>query len=265
MSTSAGVAADRVLVTIADHIATLTLNRPAKLNAIDPLLLDRLELELRGLDANDEVRVVLVTGAGDRAFCGGADIGSWAALDPLTMWRRWIKDGHRVLDALAGLRQPTIAVINGYCFGGGLEVALACDLRLAHAGVALAAPETKLGTVPGWGGTQRLPALVGASRAKQMIFTGARIPADLAEGWGLVNEVVPAERLMARALELAGQIAANAPVAVQLAKQAIDGGRGVGLGSNLEAIAGAMASATADGQEGLAAYREKRAAHFAGC
>ena len=171
----------RVVVGVADRVATVTLHRPAKLNAIDPAMLDQLETVLRALDANDAARVVLVTVAGDRAFCVGADIHAWAALDPLTMGRRWIKDGHRVLDALAGLRQPTIAVINGYCFGGGLEVALACDLRLAGDGSAFAAPEVKLGTVPGWGGTQRLAALIGVARAKQMIFTGGRVAADRAE------------------------------------------------------------------------------------
>jgi enoyl-CoA hydratase/carnithine racemase len=245
-------------------IATLTLNRAKKLNAIQPLMLDLLETYVRQLDRDEETRVVLLTGAGERAFCVGADINEWAALEPLGMWRRWIRDGHRVFDAFARLRQPTIAVLNGYTLGGGLELALAADLRIAAEGVMLAAPEVKIGTVPGWAGTQRLPALIGSARAKEMIFTGRQIDARTAERWGLVNEVVSREELWARAIALAEEIAGNAPVAVQIAKQAIDGGLGAGAGMTLEALAGAVAAATEDGREGVASFREKRPAHYKG-
>ena len=176
------------------------------------------------------------------------------------MGRRWIRDGHRVFERFARLPQPVIAVLNGYTFGGGLELALAADLRLAAAGVQLSFPEVKLGIIPGWGGTQRLPALIGPSRAKQMIFSGARIDAAVAEGWGLVNEVVAGEELMARAQQLTAEIAANGPVAVQLTKQLIDGGEM----ASLEALAGTLASYTEDAQEGVAAFRERRAPIFAG-
>jgi len=255
---------DRVLLAIDGTIATVTLNRPEKLNAIDPPMLDQLGAILHRLDSDPDVRMVLLMGAGDRAFCVGADIAAWSALEPLDMWRRWVRDGHRVFDLLAGLRQPTIAVLDGYTLGGGLELALAADLRLAADAIELAAPETRIGTIPGWGGTRRLPQLIGPARAKQLVFTGARIDAATAERWGLVNEAVPREDLMARANSLAAEIAANAPISVQLAKQAIDGSIGENAAMTLEAMAGALAAGTEDGREGIASFREKRPARFTG-
>lgn len=252
----------RVRYEVEGHVATITLDRPEKLNALDPAMLRALEGHLDRLDASTEARVLIVTGAGERAFCVGADIDAWAALEPLEMWRSWVRTGYRVFDRLARLRIPTIAALDGFTLGGGLELALACDLRVAADGVELGAPEVTIGTVPGWGGTQRLPRLIGAARAKQMIFTGERIGADVAERWGLVNEVVARDNLLPRCRELAVSIAANAPIAVQLAKQAIDGGLGDDLGRTLEAMAGALARSTADGREGVASFREKRPAEF---
>lgn len=251
------MAGEQVLLEIDGPIATVTLNRPEKLNSLTPEMLDALERIVRQLDRDVSVRAVVVAGEGERAFSVGADINAWAALEPIEMWRRWVRDGHRVFDAFAGLQQPTIAALNGYTFGGGLELALAADIRIAAEGIELGAPEVKIGTVPGWGGTQRLPALIGAARAKQLIFTGARIDEEKAEAWGLVNEVVPRAELMARALAMAEEIAANAPISVQIAKQVIDGG-----GGTLEALAGALAATTADGREGVASFREKRAPEY---
>jgi len=250
---------DRVLLVLDPPVATVTLNRPDKLNAIDPEMLAALDRALASLERNDEVRVVLITGAGDRAFCVGADINAWAALEPLAMWKAWIPAGHRVFERLASLRQPTIAVLNGFTFGGGLELALAADLRLAANVAEFAQPEVKVGTVPGWAGTRRLTALIGAARAKQMMFSGARVDASTAERWGLVNETVSRESLSERASALANEIASNAPIAVQLAKTAIDG-----RDSALEGMAGALAAMTEDGREGVAAFREKRAPRFEG-
>ena len=250
---------DRVLVAVEGTIATVTLNRPEKLNALDPAMLARLDAILAELDRDQGVRVVLLTGAGERSFCVGADVNAWAALQPLDMWRACVREGHRVFDRLAALRQPTVAAVNGYAFGGGLELALAADLRLAAAEAEFAMPEVTIGTLPGWAGTRRLPAAIGVPRAKQLIFTGARLDAATAERWGLVNEVVPRGALSARARELAEAIAGNAPVAVQLAKAAIDD-----RGATLEQVAGALAATTEDGREGVAAFREKRAPRFAG-
>ncbi len=250
---------ERVTLAVADGVATITLNRPEKLNAIDPAMLARIDGFVAALDTDPAVRVVVVAAVGERAFSVGADVNAWAALAPLEMWRAWVREGNRVVQRLAALRQPTIAAVNGFAFGGGLELALAADLRVASDAAQFAMPETKIGTLPGWGGTRRLPALVGPARAKQMVFGGARVDAATAERWGLVNEVVPAGALAARVAALAAEIAANAPVAVQLAKAAIDG-----RDDALEAIAGALAASTADGREGIASFREKRPPTFSG-
>lgn len=252
-------AAGRVLLEIDDDIATLTIDRPAKLNAVGPDMLAELERHVAAIDGDRSVRALIITGAGERAFSVGADVNAWSALEPLDMWRTWVREGHRVFQRLASLRQPTIAAVNGFAFGGGLELALAADIRVASEQAAFAMPETKIGTLPGWNGTGRLPEIIGAPRAKQMIFTGARIDAALAERWGLVNEVVPAGELMPRARALGKEIAANAPIAVQLAKAAIDG-----HGAALEAFAGALAASVDDGKEGIAAFREKRPPRFTG-
>jgi len=242
-----------------DGVATLTLDRPAKLNAIGPAMIAELARRLAEIDGDGDIRVVIITGSGDRAFSVGADVNAWSALERLDMWREWIRDGHRVLERLAHLRQPTIAAINGYAFGGGLELALAADIRIAADSATFALPETKIGTLPGWAGTKRLPEAIGLARAKQMIFSGSRIDTATAERWGLVNEVIALERLMDRCRSLACEIAANAPVSVQLAKAIISGDEAVP-----EAFAGALAAGTDDGREGIAAFREKRSPRFTG-
>lgn len=244
------------------HVATLTLNRPDKLNALTMGMLTQLDTVLADIESDPNIRVVLLTGAGERAFCVGADIHAWAALEPLDMWRVWIREGHRVFNRLARLRVPVIAALNGYTFGGGLELALAADLRIAGDTVQLALPEAKIGTLPGWGGTQRLPALIGPARAKQMIFTGSRIAASQAEQWGLVNKIVPAADLMTEAQQLAEEVAKNAPLSVQMAKQAIDGNADLGMA--LESLAGGLAAFSHDGQEGVAAFKERRTPDFKG-
>lgn len=254
----------QILLTIDNHIATITLNRPEKLNALTLPMLDELEAMAGQMEQEPAVRVIILTGAGERAFCVGADIMAWSALEPLEMWRRWVRHGHRVFDRIARLPQPVIAALNGYTFGGGLELALAADLRLAAEHVELALPEVKIGTAPGWGGTQRLPQIIGAARAKQMIFTGQRVSAAVAAQWGLVNEVTPKEDLLARAHALAAEIAQNAPLSVQMAKQLIDGGLGDNMGMTLEALVGALAASSEDGREGVASFREKRAPRFEG-
>lgn len=249
----------RVVLMNVNGIATLTLDRPAKLNAIGPNILVELERHLAEIDRDPDVRAVIITGTGDRAFSVGADVNAWSVLEPLDMWRGWVRDGHRVLQRLANLRQPTIAAINGYAFGGGLELALAADIRIAADTATFALPETKIGTLPGWAGTTRLPEAIGLSRSKQMIFSGGQIDAATAERWGLVNEVVAPGTLMDRCRALAVEIASNAPISVQLAKAVINDDEAA-----LEALAGALAAGTEDGREGIAAFREKRGARFSG-
>ena len=250
--------------TIDGHIARMVLDRPKKLNALTLEMLSSIEGHLDDIEKNPSARVLLITGAGDRSFCVGADINAWAELDAVAMWRNWIREGHRIFSRIAAINIPTLAVLNGYTFGGGLELALAADIRLAGDNVLFALPEVKLGIVPGWGGTSRLPSLIGTARAKQLVFSGMQINAATALQWGLVNSVHEATELSKKADEMAALICENAPLAVQMTKQLIDGGVSAGNGYYLEALASGYARFTEDAKEGIAAFKEKRSASFSG-
>ncbi len=241
---------DKILAEVEAPIAVVTLNRPEKLNALDPEMLDGLERVTARLEDSVEVRAVVLTGAGERAFCVGADIGAWTSLEPLEMWRWWIRTGHRVFERLASLRQPVIAAIDGFALGGGLELAMAADLRVASERSELGMPEATIGTIPGWAGTQRLPSLVGVARAKQMVLTGARIDAAVAEHWGLVNEVVPDRSLMERSVSLAREISSHPPLSVQVAKQLIDSSDGQRSATASEALASGLLASHSQAQKG---------------
>ena len=258
---SATVPDQTLLVSLDGPVATITLNRPEKLNALTLPMLAALEEALLTIDADPEIRVVVIKGSGAKAFSAGADVVAWSSLAPLDMWRTWTRTGHRVMERLESLRQPTIAALNGIAYGGGLELALACDLRLAADHVKLAAPEVGIATVPGWGMTTRLATVVGPARAKQMILTGLPIDAERAASWGLVSEVVPAADLDAATDDLAARIAAQAPVAVQVAKELIDATR---PRTSLEALGGGLTAFTDDAREGQAAFRERRTPEYGG-
>jgi len=258
---SATVPDQTLLVSLDGPVATITLNRPEKLNALTLPMLAALEEALLAIDADPEVRVVVIKGSGAKAFSAGADVVAWSSLAPLDMWRTWTRTGHRVMERLESLRQPTIAALNGIAYGGGLELALACDLRLAADHVKLAAPEVGIATVPGWGMTTRLATVVGPARAKQMILTGLPVDAERAASWGLVSEVVPAADLDAATDDLAARIAAQAPVAVQVAKELIDASR---PRTSLEALGGGLTAFTDDAREGQAAFRERRTPEYGG-
>jgi enoyl-CoA hydratase/carnithine racemase len=178
------------------------------------------------------------------------------------MWRRWIGEGHRVFARFAALPMPSVAAIGGMAFGGGLELALCCDLRVASHEARFALPEVKIGIVPGWGGPARLAALIGTSRTKQMALMGTPIDADTALAWGLVNEVVDADALLARAGALAADIAAGPRVAVQVTKQLVDAAASGATPAVLDALAAGFVSGTEDLAEGVAAFREKRPPRF---
>jgi len=257
--------AERLVELIRDgQVATVTLNRPSKLNSLTPVMLDQLEQCARELDADTSVRVVVLTAGGEKAFCVGADINEWAALQPLDMWRRWTRRGHQVFDQWAQLRQPVIVAINGHAFGGGLELAIAGDIRIAVETAQFALPEASIATCPGWSGTQRMVQLIGASRAKYLALSGRRISACDALTSGLVHEVVTAAELMTRATALAQEMTTKAPVSLQLTKQLVNAAAGEGAAATLEAMAGALAAFTDDAREGIASFKEKRAPRYAG-
>ena len=245
-------------------VAIVTLDRPQKLNALTTPMLQALEEAAASIDGDAAVRVAVLAGAGGRAFCAGADIEAWSGLAPLDMWRRWIRDGHRVFDRLARLRQPLIAAINGHALGGGLELAAAADFRIAEAHAKLGLPEVSIGIVPGWSGTQRLLRRAGAQAVRRLALTGELISADAARELGLLDEVVETGQSMKRARALAAVIASRSPAAVQIAKTLINAAEGEEVACGIEGIAGALASFTDDAKEGVASFREKRAPVFAG-
>lgn len=246
------------------QVATVTLARPAKLNALTPVMLDELERCARELESDETVRVVVLTADGDKAFCVGADINEWAALAPLDMWRHWVRRGHQVFDQWARLRQPVIAALNGHAFGGGLELAITADIRIAVETAQFALPEAAIATCPGWSGTQRLVALIGASRTKYLALSGRRMTALEAQVGALVHQVVALSDLRASAFALAQEIAAKAPVSVQLTKQLVNAATGEDRAATLEAMAGALAATTDDAAEGIRSFREKRAPTYGG-
>jgi enoyl-CoA hydratase len=236
-------------------VARITLARAEKLNALTVPMLEALDAACGQLEREPKVRAVVLHSENPKAFCSGADIAEWGALTPSEMWRAWTRIGHRIFDRLATLPQPTIAAIHGLALGGGLELALACDLRVAASNSTFALPEASVGAIPGWGGTKRLARLVGAGRAKHMIFRSARIDASTALAWGLVEEVVEPSLLSSRAHDIAQEIARRAPEAVQLAKQLVDSEAG---GLSAETIAAGLALALPNGREGADAFKAKR-------
>jgi enoyl-CoA hydratase len=245
--------------------AVVTVNRSEALNAIDLPHAEELRDRLEELAGDAEVRAVVLTGAGEKAFVAGADIKYMHGLDVLGA-RRWGELGHRIGTLLERMPKPTIAAVNGFALGGGCELALACDLRIASTNARLGQPEVNLGIFPGWGGTQRLARTTSLGFAKELIFTGRIVEASEALERGLVNAVVDPGELLPKALELAETFAAKAPLAVAYAKEAANLSLEGDHRSNLETEARlfAMLFSTADQKEGMAAFVEKREPRFRG-
>ena len=250
---------DLVLRECADGVATLRLNRPKALNALDPDTLRALDAALDEVDADPEVRAVVITGAGDRAFCAGADIAAMAAMGG-TEGHPYCRLGHEVLARVEDLRVPVIAALNGAALGGGLELALACDFVVAAERAKVGLPEITLGLIPGFGGTQRLVRRVGLAPARRLVYLGSVIGAADALSLGIVDQVVADDRLADAAGGLARDLAARAPVALRHAKRAtraaVETSLGAGLRLEMEAFAATFASD--DRVEGLRAFLEKR-------
>ncbi len=251
-------------LSVADRIAILTVNRPDKLNALNDATIAELDRAIEEVRARDDIGGVILTGAA-RAFVAGADISELRAQSPIQGKAR-AAYGQAVFDKFERSPKPVIAAINGFALGGGCELAMACHIRLASEVAKFGQPEVKLGITPGYGGTQRLPRLVGRGRALQLLLTGEMIDAAEALRIGLVNKVVPLADLMPTAEAMMKQILANAPLAVALCIEAVDRGYNAtqGDGLNLEANHFAILSGTADMAEGMAAFLEKRPAAFKG-
>ncbi len=255
---------ETVLVETRDGLGYLTLNRPSVMNAFNQQLIDEFRSALAEIDRDENMRVLIITGAG-KAFQAGADIAELSTMSPLALLR-WNEGIVRINAGLEKLRQPVIAAMNGAALGGGLELALACTLRIAAASAKLGLPEVKLGIIPGTGGTQRLPRLIGKGRAAQMILTGEVISAGEAREIGLVEQVVPDGEAVHAAEELARRILVNAPVAVEMAKDAIEIGQNLPLEQAVQYSQKNCVTcfSTQDMREGTSAFLEKRKPCFQG-
>ena len=256
---------ENILLEKKNSIAYVTINRPKVLNALNMATMEELRAAFHDIKNDEAIRVVILTGSGEKAFVAGADIGELEQQDAVSA-KRYAHRGQSVLNLIENLGKPVIACINGFALGGGCELALACTVRLASDNAKLGQPEVKLGIIPGYGGSQRLPRLVGKGLAMQMVLAGETITAQEAHRIGLVNEVVAAAELIPRAEAIAAKIIANAPLAVQYAIEAVNKGMEMTLaeGLFLEAALFGVCCATEDKKEGTTAFLEKRAAQFKG-
>jgi len=254
-----------ILIDISEGIGWLRINRPDSLNALNSEVLDELESALIGLERDAAVKVVVVTGAGNKAFVAGGDIKEIIAMDPLT-GQVFSRKGQRVMLLIGKMTKPVIAAVNGYALGGGLELALACDFIYASENAKFGLPEATLGVIPGFGGTQNLSRLIGPNRAKELIFSGKILSAQQAREWGIVNEVFAIEELTAKVMELASLIARNGSIAVATAKDAIVNGLNMNKEDGLRYESSLFANlfATEDQKEGMQAFIAKRKARFKG-
>ena len=255
---------ETILVEREGRVAILTINRPDKLNALnDQVRNDMLEI-LGQIETDAAVGVVVITGAGEKAFIAGADIGEFAGRTPFD--QRHAMRSPRIFDVMASFPKPVIAMINGFCLGGGCELAMSCDIRIASDKARFGQPEINLGLIPGGGGTQRLPRLVGTGQAMRLILSGDMIPAAEAQSIGLVEMVVPAEELRAKTLELANKIAAKSPLTLKVAKEALRASERLSIedGISYERDLFCLCFSSADKEEGVKAFLEKRPAEWKG-
>ena len=247
-----------------DRVAILTINRPDKLNALNQQVRDETLAHLEAIAADDSIGVVVITGAGEKSFVAGADIGEFEGRSPFD--QREAMRFPRVFDVMANFPKPVIAMINGFCLGGGCELAMSCDMRIASDRAKLGQPEIKLGLIPGGGGTQRLPRLVGMGNAMRLILTGDMVGADEAKDMGLVDQVVPAEELRETTLALAKKIASMSPLTVRVGKEALRASERLTIEEGIvyERDLFCLCFSTEDKAEGVSAFLEKRKAQWSG-
>lgn len=254
-----------VMLSVEGEIGILTVNRPKALNALNIETLQDIQMGIREVKENPGLRVLILTGAGEKAFVAGADISEMRGMSPIEAVN-FSKMGHQTLNMIQDLDRPVIAAVNGFALGGGTEIAIACDFIYASENARFGQPEVTLGIFPGFGGTQRLPRLIGKGRAKELILTGKMITAQEAFQMGIVNRVFPQGSLMEETKKVAAQIAANGTVAVRLAKMLVDSGFNMDLAEAcaFESYAFGIGFATEDQKEGMAAFLEKRKPNFKG-
>lgn len=248
-----------------EGVATVTLNRPEALNAFSKDVIEEIIKALEDVQNDENVRVVVLTGAGEKAFSAGADIKAMVGMNALKA-RELSLMGERLCLAFENLEKPVIAALNGYALGGGLEVAMSCDLRIAAENARMGQTEVNIGLIPGWGGTQRLTRLVGKAKAKELVFTGRMIDARTAEQLGIINMVVPQDKFRETVRQFAIELASKAPVAIRVAKALINKGENIGLDSALalEREGFGVVASTEDLKEGVSAFTEKRKPTFKG-
>jgi enoyl-CoA hydratase len=244
------------------QLAVLTITRPEKLNALDYDMILALERSAQIIDADLDLRVAIITGEGDKSFCAGGDIAAWSGMPPEEFALKWIRHGHRAFDALARLRVPLIAALNGHALGGGLEIAATADLRVAEDHVRIGLPEAGLGIIPGWSGTQRAARRFGAQVTRRMAVMGEIFDARQALTLGIVDKVVPKGHSLAAAREVASQILQRGPIATQAVKMLVNAAEGEDAERAIEAVASLAAASNVELREGVAAFKEKRKPRF---
>lgn len=252
----------RIHLDVEDHLALITIARPEKLNALDYEMVLALELAAHLIDGMQDIRAAIITGQGEKSFCAGGDIEAWSKWSPENFGAAWVRHGHRAFDSLARLRMPLIAALNGHTLGGGLELAATADFRIAESHVKLGSPETGLGIIPGWSGTQRTVRRFSAQTVRRMALLGETFTAEQALALGIIDQIAPKGQGLNAAKQMAAQLAARGPFATSVTKLLINAAEGEEVERPLEALAGLAVAGGPELQQGIQSFKEKRKPEF---